>query len=73
MINLPNFEIRKMELEGTWRTEDIDNEHLQIRVFSTTEKIHFSNSVRNVLSCFSRGQKKFQRKKTSLFSKNNFF
>ena len=27
-----------MKLEGTWCTEDIDNEHLQLRVFSTAEK-----------------------------------
>ena len=41
MINLTNFEIRKMKLEGTWCTEDIDNEHLQLRVFSTAEKNSF--------------------------------
>ena len=27
-----------MKLEGTWCTEYIDNEHLQLRVFSTAEK-----------------------------------
>ena len=27
-----------MKLEGTWCTEDIDNGHLQLRVFSTAEK-----------------------------------
>ena len=30
-----------MKLEGTWCTEDIDNEHLQLRVFSTAEKNSF--------------------------------
>ena len=30
-----------MNLEETWCTEDIVNEHLQIRVFSTAEKTHF--------------------------------
>ena len=30
-----------MKLEVTWCTEDIDNEHLQLRVFSTAEKTHF--------------------------------
>ena len=34
--------MRKMQLEGTWCTEimrhDIDNKHLQLRVFSTAEK-----------------------------------
>ena len=39
LTNLSNFEIRKMELEGTWCTEDIDNEQLQLKVFSNTEKI----------------------------------
>ena len=43
MINLSIFEIRKMKLEGTWCTEDIDNEHLQLRVFSTAEKNSFLN------------------------------
>ena len=27
-----------MKLEGTWSTEDIDNDYSQLRVFSTTEK-----------------------------------
>ena len=30
-----------MKLEGTWCTEDIDNEHLQLRVFSIAEKNSF--------------------------------
>ena len=30
-----------MKLEGTWCTEDIDNEHLQLGVFSITEQILF--------------------------------
>ena len=30
-----------MKLEGTWCTEDFDNEHLQLRVFSTAEKNSF--------------------------------
>ena len=38
MIYLLNFEIRKMKLEGTWCTEDIDDDHLQLGVFSTKEK-----------------------------------
>ena len=57
MINLSNFELRKMKLEGTWCTEDIDNEHLQLRVFS--------NLVMNATSSSSKGQRKFQRKNTS--------
>ena len=65
MINLSNFEIRKMKLEGTWCTEDIDNEHLQLKVFSTAEKAHFSNLVMNATSTSSKGQRKFQRKNTS--------
>ena len=31
-----------MKLEGTWCTEDIDDEHLQLRVFSSTTE---ENSV----------------------------
>ena len=46
-----------MKLEGTWCTEDIDNEHLQLRVFS--------NLVMNATSSSSKGQRKFQRKNTS--------
>ena len=57
--------MRKMKLEGTWCTEDIDNEHLQLRVFSTAEKNHFSNLVINATSSSSKGQWKLQRKKTS--------
>ena len=57
MIILSNFELRKMKLEGTWCTEDIDNEHLQLRVFSIREKISFGNSVMNATSCFSKEQK----------------
>ena len=30
-----------MKLEGTWCTEDIDNEHLHLGVFSITEQILF--------------------------------
>ena len=65
MIDLSNFEIRKKKIEGTWCTEDIDNEHLQFRVFSTAEKTHFSSFVMNATSSSSKGQKKFQRKNTS--------
>ena len=54
-----------MKLEGTWCTEDIDNEHLQLRVFSTAEKTHFSNLVMNATSSSSKGRRKFQRKNTS--------
>ena len=54
MINLSNFEVRKMKLEGTWCTEDIDNEHLQLRMFSTSEKTHFSNSVMTATHRISR-------------------
>ena len=65
MISLSNFEIRKMKLEGTWCTEDIDNDFLQLGVFSTAEKTHFSNFLMHATSSFSKGQKKFQRKNTS--------
>ena len=30
-----------MKLEGAWCTENIGNEHLQVKVFSTTEKNSF--------------------------------
>ena len=33
-----------MKLEGIWCTEDSDNEHFQLKMFSTTKKIHFPNS-----------------------------
>ena len=38
MLILSNFELKKMKLEVYWCTENIDKEHLQLRVFSTTEK-----------------------------------
>ena len=62
-----------MKLEGTWCTEDIDNEQLQLRVFSTTEKKHFSNSVMNDTSCFSKGQGKFQERIRVNFQRTIFF
>ena len=38
MTLLYKGEIKKMKLEGTWCTEDFDNRHLQLNVFSTAEK-----------------------------------
>ena len=66
MINLSNFEISKLKLEGTWCTEDFDNEHLQLRVFSATKK------KLNATSCFSRGHRKIRRMNTNFNSRNNF-
>ena len=60
-----------MKLEGTWFTEDINNEHLQLRVFSATENITFKLlNERNVV--FLERAKKIQRKNSSYTSKNNF-
>ena len=62
-----------MKLEGTWCTEDIDNEHLDLKgIFNHRKQTHFSNSVINATSGFSKGQRKLQRKNASYFSKNNF-
>ena len=65
MINLSNFEIRKMKLEGTWCTEDIDNEQLQLRVFSTTEKKSFFIFGNERYVVFFERAKEISRKNTS--------
>ena len=62
-----------MKLEGTWCTEDIYNEHLQLGVFSITEKISFWNSVMNATSCFSKGQKSFKKRIRVNFQRTNLF
>ena len=64
MLNLSNFEIRKLKLEGNWCTED--DKHLKLRVFFVLQKkTHFANFVMRATSSSSKGQKKFQRKNTS--------
>ena len=72
MKSLSSFEMRKMKVEGTWCTEDIDNEDLKLRVFSAVEKNSLLISLMNATSCFSRWAKKVQRRNSSFTSKNTF-
>ena len=72
MINLTNFEIRKMKLEGTWCTEDIDNEHLQLRVFSTAEKNSFFKFSNERYVVFLERAKEISKKDYELIFKEQF-
>ena len=73
MINLSNFEIRKMKLEGTWCTEDIDNEHLQLRVFSTAEKNSFFKFSNERYVVFLERAKEISKKEYELIFKEQFY
>ena len=73
MINLSNFEIRKTKLEGTWCTEDFDNENLQIRVFSTAEKNSFFKFCNERYVIFLERAKEISKKENKLIFKEQFY
>ena len=75
--NWSNFEMRKMQLEGTWCTEimrhDIDNEHLQLRVFSTAEKNSLFKLCNERYVMFLGSAKEISKKANELVFKVQFF
>ena len=73
MIKLSYFEIRKMKLEGTWCTEDIDNEHLQLRVFSTAEKNYLFKFCNERYVVFLERAKEISKKEYELIFKEQFY
>ena len=61
-----------MMLEGTWCTEGIDNQHLDLRVFSTTEnKLIFKFCNKSYVACLERA-KETSKKDYELFFKEQF-
>ena len=72
MINLSNFEIRKMKLEGIWCTEDIDNEHSQFRVFSTAQNNSFFKFCNERYVVFFERAKEISKKEQELHFKEQF-
>ena len=62
-----------MKVEGTWCTEDIDNEHLQLRVFSTAEKNSFLKFSNEHYVVFLERTKEISKKEYELIFKEQFF
>ena len=62
-----------MKLEGTWCTEDIDNEHLQLRVFSTAEKNSFFKFSNERYVVFLERAKEISKKEYELIFKEQFY
>ena len=62
-----------MKLEGTWCTEDIDNEHLQLRVFSTAEKNSFFKFCNERYVVFLERAKEISKKEYELIFKEQFY
>ena len=73
MINFSNFELRKMKLEGFLCNEDIDNEHLQLRVFSTAEKNSFFKVSNERYVVFLERAKEISKKEYELIFKEQFY
>ena len=73
MINLSIFERRKIKLEWTWCTEDIDNESLQLRVLSTAEKNSFFKFCNERYVFFLERAKEISKKEYELFFKEKFY
>ena len=61
-----------MKLEETWCTEDIDNENLQLRVFSTAEKNSFLKFCNERYVVFLERAKEFSKKEYELNFKEQF-
>ena len=61
-----------MKLEGTWCTEDIDNEQLQLIVFSTAEKNAFFRFSNESYVVFLRRAKEISKKEYELIFKEQF-
>ena len=62
-----------MKLEETWCTEDIDNEHLQLRVFSTAEKNSFSKLSDERYVVFLERAKEISKKEYELIFNDQFY
>ena len=62
-----------MKLEGTWCTEDIDNEHLQLGVFSTAEKNSFFKLSIERYVVFLERAKEVSKKDYKLFFKEQYY
>ena len=62
-----------MKVEGTWCTEDIDNEHLQLRVFSTAEKNSFLKFSNEHYVVFLERTKEISKKEYELIFKEQFY
>ena len=62
-----------MKLEGTWCAEDIDNEHLQLRVFSTAEKNSFFKFSNERYVVFLERAKEISKKEYELIFKEQFY
>ena len=71
-ISLSNFEIRKMELEGTWCNEDIDKEHLHLRVIPTAEQNSFFKFCYESYGVFFERAKEISKKEYKLIFKEQF-
>ena len=74
MIDLSNFEIRKKKIEGTWCTEDIDNEHLQFRVsVFNRRKNSFFKFCNERYVVFLERAKEISKKEYELIFKEQFY
>ena len=73
MIYLSNFEIRKVKLKGSWFTEDIDNEHLQLRGFSIAEKNSIFKFCNERYVVFLERVKEISKKEYELIFKEQFY
>ena len=62
-----------MKLEGTWCTEDIDNEQLQLRVFSTAEKNSFFKFSTERYVVFLERAKEISKEEYELIFKKQFY
>ena len=62
-----------MKLEKTWCTEDIDHEHLQLRVISTTKKKSFSKLCNERYVVLLERAKEISKKENELIFKEQFY
>ena len=62
-----------MNLEGTWCTEDFDNDYLQLRVFSTAEKNSFFEFCNERYIVFLERAKEISKKEYDLIFIEQFY
>ena len=62
-----------MKLQGAWRTEDIDNKHFQLRMFSTTEKYSFFKFCNERYAVFLERAKEIPKKYYELIFEEQFY
>ena len=72
MINLSIIELKKLKLEETWCTEDIDKEHLQLKVFSTAQNLIFQICNERYVVFLERA-KEISKKEFELIFKEQFY